>query len=425
MLQKYLVHLKHLPVQLVLCLVLALSFGHFLNYATIQVLFTASCVIKDILITALPVVIFAYIFDALLGLDKKAPLLLITILVMVFLSNVIGVLVSGGVAHTFLPLLSPFKTTADLAQNVTVNPLFELHLPQLIAPDMAMFAGIGLGLMASFLKIDIAKKYAQFLHMSVTWFLQKTFIPVLPIYVIGFVLKLQYEGALSTIIHSYFQVFVLAISLIFIYLNILYFIGSGFKIGKYFDSLKNMLPAGVTGFSTMSSAATLPVTLEAAEKNLKDPRFADLIIPTTVNIHLLGDVLAIPLTGLALLWFKTGVFPGFEEYFLFAVMFGVAKFSCAGVPGGGVLVILPVLHKYLGLDQEMITLMTTIYILQDSIFTASNIMGNGAFSMIVERICRFFFGNGDDNDQERKIHRTEKDFSESDLEPCVRRTKAS
>ncbi len=420
--QKYVDYLKHLPVQLVICLALAILVGPSLNDGVIQFLYTASCVIKDILITVLPIIIFAYIFDALIGLDKKAPLLLMTILVMVFLSNFLGVMVSGGVASIFLPLLTPFKGDVKLAQEVVVQPFFELNLPQFISPDMAMFAGITTGLIASFFKIEAAKPLGKRLHKAVTWFLHKTFIPMLPIYVTGFVLKLQYEGSLATLIQNYFQVFILAISLIILYIGFLYYMGSDFRLKQFLNHLQNMLPAGLTGFSTMSSAATMPVTLEAAEKNLKDPRFADLIIPTTVNIHLLGDVLAIPMTGLALLWFKTGSLPDLNTYLFFAMMFAIAKFSCAAVPGGGVIIILPILQKYLGLDQELITLLTTIYILQDSIFTASNVMGNGAFAVIVERVCLFLFGNGNNgDDNEEELYKKARIFEGSDMEPCVRR----
>ncbi|MBX9977813.1 MAG: dicarboxylate/amino acid:cation symporter, partial [Alphaproteobacteria bacterium] len=275
MLLKYLNYLKPLPVQLVLCLVAALSFGHLLDYAVIQSLYTASCLIKDVLVAVLPIIIFAYIFDALLGLNKKAPLLLVTILVMVFLSNIVAVMVSGGVAGLFLPILTPFKGDMKLAQDIIVTPFFELHLPALLSPDVAMFTGIGAGLLASFLKIEAAKSFALTLHKAVTWFLHKTFIPVLPLYVTGFVLKLQHEGSLITLVHSYFQVFILAISLIVVYVAFLYFVGSGFRFQRFVIAVKNMLPAGITGFSIMSSAATMPVTLEASEKNLKDPRFAD------------------------------------------------------------------------------------------------------------------------------------------------------
>lgn len=414
-------YLKSLPAQLILCVLLSLCFGQYLSEPVIKSIYTASCIVKDVLILVLPVIIFAYIFDALIGLDKKAPLLLAVILVMVFLSNVIGVLISGGIARCVLPLLPLMSTNLSLASTHILNPYFQLSLPPLLSPDAAMFAGIACGFLASFLKIPQAKTVATFLHKVVTLFLHKTFVPLLPIYVTGFVLKLDFEDSLSPLIQSYSQVFVLSLSLIITYIGVVYYVGSGFRFKRFLESVKNMIPAGVTGFSTMSSAATMPVTLEATEKNLKDPRFADLIIPTTANIHLLGDVLAIPLTGLALLWFKTGSFPAIGDYVFFAVMFGIAKFSCAGVPGGGVLVILPVLHKYLGLDQEMITLMTTLYILQDSIFTSSNVMGNGAFAMVVERVCRFFFGNGGDNEDEEPVCEKKSELKRIILEPCVRR----
>jgi Na+/H+-dicarboxylate symporter len=149
-----------------------------------------------------------------------------------------------------------------------------------------------------------------------------------------------------------------------------------------------MIPAGITGFSTMSSAATMPVTLEATEKNTGDEQFADLVIPTTVNIHLIGDALAIPIMALAVLSLSGLPLPSIENYLLFTFYFCLAKFSVAGIPGGGIFVMLPIMQKYLGLTPEMSTLMTTIYIVQDPIFTGANVMGNGAFALIVRKITR-------------------------------------
>jgi Na+/H+-dicarboxylate symporter len=383
-------YLKNLPVQLVLCLVVSLFIGPYLSKEVVHYIFSASFLIKDILIFVLPFIIFTYIFDALVGMDKNAPILVVTILLMVFLSNCVAVSVSYGVGQVFFPFLSPmgFGNVGEAKELIT--PLLNLPLPQIISPDKAMMSGIVIGLLAGFFKVKGAHKVAKTLHRGVTLFLQKAFIPVLPIYVTGFVLKLQYEGSLSVLIHNYAQVFVLSLMLIVTYLGILYYVGSGFRFQKFLEAIKNMLPAGVTGFSTMSSAATMPVTIACTEKNLKNPLFADLIIPSTANIHLLGDALAIPLTGLALIWFKTGALPDLATYAVFTVMFSLTKYSCAGVPGGGVIVILPVLEKYLGMNQELISLMTTIYILQDSIFTSSNVLGNGAFAMIVERVCRVF-----------------------------------
>jgi len=79
-------------------------------------------------------------------------------------------------------------------------------------------------------------------------------------------------------------------------------------------------------------------------------------------------------------------FPDFSTYLIFTIFYCLTKFSAAGVPGGGVLVILPVAQAYLGLSPEMATLLFTIYVLQDPLITAANVMGNGAFALITAKI---------------------------------------
>ena len=42
----------------------------------------------------------------------------------------------------------------------------------------------------------------------------------------------------------------------------------------------------------------------------------------------------------------------------------------------------------MGLNSEMVSLVATIYILQDSVFTASNVMANGAFALITRQLLQ-------------------------------------
>ena len=103
---------------------------------------------------------------------------------------------------------------------------------------------------------------------------------------------------------------------------------------------------------------------------------------------MMGDALGIPLIGMGVLFFSGGALPTFEAYLSFVLYFCIAQFSTAGIPGGGVIVLLPVLQTYLNLTPEMTSLAATLYILQDPIFTGSNIMGNGAFSLLIQKMCR-------------------------------------
>ncbi len=378
--------LKSLPVQLILAIFAAFFLSDIFNLETIRFFFSVSCGLKEILMGVLPFVIFSYITAAILSMEQRAPWLIFSILALVTASNAFTVLVSYGVGVSLLPLLTFGGTSALSGIQDTVTPLFSLPIPEILAPDQSLLLGIIVGLLFSFIKVPAVTALAQNMRHYVTVFLQKAFIPLLPLYVFGFILKMDYEDTLMILIKNSGHIFGLVWIFILVYLALLYFIVSGFRLSRFFEIIRNMVPAGITGFSTMSSAATMPVTLAATEKNMGDDQFADLVIPTTVNIHLMGDALAIPILALAVLGLSGMPLPTFESYLLFVVYFCLAKFSVAGIPGGGIIVMLPILQKYLGLTPEMASLLTTIYIIQDPIFTSANVMGNGAFALLVRKI---------------------------------------
>ena len=74
------------------------------------------------------------------------------------------------------------------------------------------------------------------------------------------------------------------------------------------------------------------------------------------------------------------------EFLPFALAFVLAKFSVAAIPGGGILVMLPLLESYFAFTPEMASLITAFYILFDPLITAANITGNGALSLILHRL---------------------------------------
>lgn len=379
--------LKSLPVQLIIAIAAAFFLSTILNLETIQVFYTISCALKDLLMGILPIVIFSYITAAILSMEQRAPVLLLSIILLVTISNALTVLMSYGIGVNLLPLLT---LEGDALSNIKdlVTPLYLLPIPSILSPDKTMLLGIGFGLLFSFYKVPKITQFTHDMRHYVTVFLQKAFIPLLPLYVFGFILKMEYEGTLSILIKNSGHIFGFLCIFIIVYISFLYFVASGFRVSRFMEIVRNMLPAGITGFSTMSSAATMPVTLDATEKNTGDEEFTDLVIPTTVNIHLMGDALAIPIMALAVLSLSGMPLPTFEDYLLFTLYFCIAKFSVAGIPGGGIIVMLPILQKYLHLTPEMASLMTTIYIVQDPIFTSANVMGNGAFAMLVQKITR-------------------------------------
>ena len=80
--------------------------------------------------------------------------------------------------------------------------------------------------------------------------------------------------------------------------------------------------------------------------------------------------------------------PDFWTFIPFALAYCVAALSCVGVPGGTILIILPVLQNFLNFTPEMLSAITTIYILQDPFGTTANVIGNGGFALLIQRIFR-------------------------------------
>ena len=65
--------------------------------------------------------------------------------------------------------------------------------------------------------------------------------------------------------------------------------------------------------------------------------------------------------------------------------------AAPGVPGGAVVAATGLLVSMLGFDQTMVALMIALYMAQDSFGTATNVTGDGALAIIVDR-----FTNDDD-----------------------------
>lgn len=384
--------LRNLPLQIIICVGFSFFFASYLNQYLVQLFYSLSCSFIDILLTFLPAIIFIYIFCSIVVLDRRSPIFVGLILTAVTLSNLTALFTAYGVSLSILQWLTiPDITEALHSHQDLIKPLWAYHLPKLLGTDKALLLGLVTGLLVSFIPSTIPIK-----HLSITWAiqartfvtlaLQKAFIPFLPLYILGFCLKLSYEQSLSLLFECYAQISLISLALVILYILLLYAIAAGFRMKRLGTLIKTMAPAGITGFCTMSSAATLPVTLKATYQNTRNEEHTNLVIPSTANIHMLGDDLTIVLCTLALLVMNGQALPDFSTFALFAIAFSFAKLSCVGIPGASVLVILPVLERFLGFDPTMISILTTIYVLQDSFGTCSNVMGNGAFAVILEKV---------------------------------------
>lgn len=377
-----------LPVQVITMILLVFWAGDYIPLGVKEFFFTISALIKDLLILALPYVIFAYLFSTLIALQNGAILFVVSLVLSVICMNFMGL----NIAY----FVSQFLTQVSGLSPVTTDPSLELsYLWRLPVPDvlaailknehgliLGVLSGIGLG----YLNIKGLSEISDRLKAGASFFLNKMFIPVVPLFILGFILKMQHEGTLTYVIKQYGPIYLMIAAVQITYLSLLFFIGAKFSTARWITYLRNMVPPAIAGITTMSSAAALPFSFKAAEANTQDPLIARSVIPSTVNINLMGDSLGVPLMILAtMVTFGIGI-PSYDLYLIFALQYVMYMFTVAAVPGGTIIVMIPLIKGVFGFNGEMISLVTALYILYDAIGTTMNIIGNGAFVILYNRL---------------------------------------
>jgi len=372
------------PLILLVVLFFSLLFGRFVPVAFKALAYGVSLTIKEVLIFVLPVLIFSFVFSSMVNLQRRAMQFVLLIVPLVCLSNFTSTWLAYLCGSLFIPHGIAVSSFTELSSNLA--SLWDFKLPKLVSNDSALLLGFILGLTSAFKFPDRSKGWSEKLTNLSNGVLNKFFVPIMPIFILGFTLKLEHDQVLQALCQNYLGIFLIIFSAAFGYILLVYGAMAGFKIKLWRQYLSNMWPAALAGFTTMSSAAAMPLTLLAAEKNTSQPEISGPVIPATVNIHLVGDCFAIPIFALAIMLSFGNGFPDASAYAVFVLYFVLAKFAVAGVPGGGILVMLPVLEQHLGFSSEMLSLITALYIIFDPVVTSANVLGNGGFVIFFSKV---------------------------------------
>lgn len=145
-----------------------------------------------------------------------------------------------------------------------------------------------------------------------------------------------------------------------------------------------MGPALITAFSTSSSSASLPITLECVEKRAGvSNRICSLVIPLGISINLTGSALY---EGVAAIFIAQsyGIDLSFGMQFLFVFIALFTSIGIAGVPHGGLVIILMIL-KIMGLPLEGIGLILAVDRILDMFRTTANIFADGVCAVLVAK----------------------------------------
>ena len=160
------------------------------------------------------------------------------------------------------------------------------------------------------------------------------------------------------------------------------FILKSFTKLKYFDFFKGIAPAQMLAFSTSSSAATLPVTMERCEDHLGvSEEVSSFVLPLGATINMDGTSLyqAVAAVFIAQAF---GYDLDLSQQLTIVLTSTLASIGAAAVPGAGMVMLVIVLSS-IGIEPEGIALIFAVDRLLDMLRTVVNVTGDATVATVV------------------------------------------
>ncbi|MCP5108120.1 MAG: dicarboxylate/amino acid:cation symporter [bacterium] len=151
---------------------------------------------------------------------------------------------------------------------------------------------------------------------------------------------------------------------------------------KFWSAIR---PAMLVAFSTSSSNATLPVTMESVEKKLNVPRvISSFVLPLGATINMDGTALyqCISIFFIAQVY---GVELSLAKMVIIVLSVVLASIGTAGAPMAGVLILVMILQS-IGVPTEGIAMIMGIERLMDMTRTTVNIIGDASAAVVMTQL---------------------------------------
>lgn len=167
--------------------------------------------------------------------------------------------------------------------------------------------------------------------------------------------------------------------MIFLVYPLIFKLFTKFKYARFF---KGIAPAQMLAFSTSSSSATLPVTMERVEEHLGvSDEVSSFVLPLGATINMDGTSLyqAVATVFIAQAF---GADLTLAEQLTIVLTATLASIGSAGVPGAGMVMLVIVLES-VGLDTAGIALVVAVDRILDMVRTVVNVTGDATVAVVV------------------------------------------
>lgn len=372
-----------LILQLVGGIVAGAVIGLMANEAVMQVIVSIKYVLGQLIFYCVPLVIIAFIAPAITRLGQNASKMLAAGVGFAYLSAAGAATMAAVAGYLIIPHMSIQTHVAGLHE--LPKAVFQLNIPPIMSVMTALVTAIIAGISIIWTNAERFEGLFDELEKIMMQVVERIIIPMLPFFIATTFAGLAYEGSLTKQLPIFLQVIVIVLVGQFIWLTVLYTIAGVISKKNPFEVFRHYAPAYLTAVGTMSSAATLPVSLECASKSkVLSKETVEFMVPLGATIHLCGSVLTETFFAMTISMMLYGSLPSFGTMALFILLFGIFAIGAPGVPGGTVMASLGIVVGVLHFDPVGVALLLAVFALQDSFGTACNVTGDGALALMLE-----------------------------------------
>ena len=375
-----------LLTRIIVAILFAVILGTFMPEAFVRVFATFNGLFGNFLNFVVPLIIIAFIAPGIAQLGKGSGKLLGLATFFAYFSTLVAGFIAFFVARNVLPNFISNEGAKSIAnpEEYLAQSFFTVDMVPLMDVMAALIFAFIMGIGMAAIKGNVLKRGFEEFNSIIEKVISFVIIPLLPFHIFGIFLNMTFAGQVAKILSVFAIVFVLIVIMHWVMLLIQFTTAGALNKKNPFALIKAMLPAYFTALGTQSSAATIPVTLHQTQQAGASEKVSNFTVPLFATIHLSGSTITLVTCSLGVMMMN-GMDIEFMKYVGFIFMLGVTMIAAPGVPGGAVMAAIGLLQSMLGFDETMVALMIALYLAQDSFGTATNVTGDGALSMIVDR----------------------------------------
>jgi len=392
-------------VAIVLALVLGsvtIGDSHIMPSALGDVFVTFSTIFGQFLSFSIPLIIIGLVTPAIADLGKGAGHWLGLTAALAYASTMFAGFLTYGVCAYFFPKVLVGQLTQVETPKEVLKTYFTIEMPPVVGVMTALLLSFVVGIGLSLVPRGVLRKGFIEFRAIITRLIENIIVPLLPLHIFGIFLNLTYTGEAVHIMRTLIRVVVIVLILEVVILLTQYFVAGAVGRVNPFKAIFTMLPAYLTALGTSSSAATIPVTLRQTRKNGVSDAVSSFTIPLCATIHLAGSTSKIFAFAFAIVYTQ-GMTVTTTQWVGFIFMLGITMVAAPGVPGGAIMAATGILQSMLGFDDSAVALMIATYIALDSFGTATNVTGDGAIAIIMDRLTGGKLGPAGDSAHPREL----------------------